>query len=196
MMSYVYDESRAAEAAAWLLCRRGAPMTFLKLLKLLYMADRESLRLRGVPLTGDAMVSMDKGPVLSRTYDLIRGSGTDPAAQARWNAYVCRPDPNGWIVKSRVEPAATGGDTDWFPSLSESDRDILNSTDAAYGAMTESELIEVGHQLPEWEDPKGSSIRIDPVRILEDVGMSPEQIRALSVAAQERHALRRALGLR
>lgn len=54
-------------------------MPYIRLLKLLYVADRESLQETGRPITGDHVVAMDHGPVLSRTYDLIKGEtvGTD-----------------------------------------------------------------------------------------------------------------------
>ena len=46
-------------------------LTVLQLVKLLYFVDREALLRRGAPVTGDRMVSMDHGPVLSTTLDLI-----------------------------------------------------------------------------------------------------------------------------
>ena len=48
-------------------------MSRLRLLKLLYIADRESLTERARPITGDYPVAMDHGPVLSNTYNLIKG---------------------------------------------------------------------------------------------------------------------------
>jgi uncharacterized phage-associated protein len=195
MITYTYDEGRAAEAAAWLLTRRAEPMTFLKLLKLMYMADRQALQLRGVPITGDTMVSMDKGPVLSRSYDLIKRSKDEPSGGQPWGAYVRRPDPHRWLVEARVRWSDGDDQEERFSSLSKSDRDILNAVNETYGAMTESQLIEVGRRLPEWDDPKGSSKPIDPVRIFQAAGMSAEQIEALSTASQERTELRRALGL-
>jgi len=46
-------------------------MSYLKLIKLLYIIDREALLRWGRPLTGDRYVSMDHGPVLSQTLNLI-----------------------------------------------------------------------------------------------------------------------------
>lgn len=48
-------------------------MSHLKLMKLLYLADRESLRLHGLSMTGDCLVSMPHGPVLSMTLNLMDG---------------------------------------------------------------------------------------------------------------------------
>ena len=52
-------------------------MSYMKLIKLLYLADREALLRWGRPITFDAYVSMDRGPVLSSVLDLING-GTAP----------------------------------------------------------------------------------------------------------------------
>src|SRR6185312_10095771 len=46
-------------------------MHYLKLLKLMYLADREALLRWGIPISTDRYVSMDHGPVVSNTYTLI-----------------------------------------------------------------------------------------------------------------------------
>src|SRR5580704_6554415 len=48
-------------------------MNYMRLLKLLYIADRESLRETGRPITGGPIVAMERGPVLEEVYELIRG---------------------------------------------------------------------------------------------------------------------------
>jgi hypothetical protein len=54
-------EVKATQAAARLLQNRGGRMKFLKLIKLLYLADREALSRSGRPITTDSYVSMDNG---------------------------------------------------------------------------------------------------------------------------------------
>jgi uncharacterized phage-associated protein len=46
-------------------------MSFLKLIKLMYLADRRALLEQGRSITFDRYVSMDHGAVLSQTYNLI-----------------------------------------------------------------------------------------------------------------------------
>ena len=48
-------------------------MNYMRILKLLYIADRESLRETGRPIAGGAVVAMPRGPVLEEVYNLIRG---------------------------------------------------------------------------------------------------------------------------
>ncbi len=67
-----FDEEKATEAAALILSLRGGQMHYMKLIKLLYLLDREALSRWGIPVTTDTYVSMDHGPVVSAIYNLIR----------------------------------------------------------------------------------------------------------------------------
>ena len=68
-----YSEKRAAQTAAFFISRAGGTIELLKLMKLMYLAERESLVKYGEPITGDVLVSMKHGPVLSNTLDHING---------------------------------------------------------------------------------------------------------------------------
>ncbi len=48
-------------------------MNYMRLLKLLYIADRESLGETGRPITGGPVIAMERGPVLKEVYELILG---------------------------------------------------------------------------------------------------------------------------
>lgn len=47
-----YCEKRAAQTAAFFICRAGGAIEVLKLMKLMYLAERESLARYGEPITG------------------------------------------------------------------------------------------------------------------------------------------------
>lgn len=68
----IFSERKAAEAAAFLLLKGGGGLELLKLMKLMYLAERESFKKYGESITGDAFVSMQHGPVLSGTYDFAK----------------------------------------------------------------------------------------------------------------------------
>ena len=70
------NEKQLVEAAARLIAFEGGTINYTKLLKLLYIADRESLRRHHTSISGDAYVSMNAGPVLSRAYNLIKGEAS------------------------------------------------------------------------------------------------------------------------
>ena len=74
MAAALFNERRTAQVAAFLLHRAGGSLPLIKLMKLMYLAERLSLQRYGEPLTGDRLVSMGHGPVLSRTYDHINGA--------------------------------------------------------------------------------------------------------------------------
>lgn len=167
---FVFDEHKAATAAARILELNGAPMEYIKLIKLLYLADRRSLVETGYPITGDAMVSMDHGPVLSRVYDSVKfASGDGP-----WQRHISAPE--NYRVRL-LEP------TDGL-ALSEYEEEILSEVFAAYAHLKWQKLIDVMHELPEWQDPHGSSWPIDARIILREAGKSDEDIEQVASQAE------------
>jgi uncharacterized phage-associated protein len=57
--------------AAFLYFHQSDEMSYLRMLKLLYLADRESLKETGRSIASDRVVAMEHGPVLSSVYELI-----------------------------------------------------------------------------------------------------------------------------
>ena len=57
-----YSEKRAAQSAAFFISRARGTIEISKLMKLMYLAERESLARYGEPITGDVLVSMKQGP--------------------------------------------------------------------------------------------------------------------------------------
>src|SRR5438552_3980832 len=85
-MHFLFHFKKALQATAVLLgYERGRRMSYMRLLKLLYVADRESLGRTGRPITGDRAVAMKRGPVLNRVYDLIRGQS---ARAGEWDQFI------------------------------------------------------------------------------------------------------------
>jgi Protein of unknown function (DUF4065) len=72
MKLYYLDVRKAAQAIGVLLrtlSRRE--LEYLAIIKLLYIADRESWKETGASITGDAPCAMKNGPVLSGVYDIV-----------------------------------------------------------------------------------------------------------------------------
>lgn len=75
-----YDVERNVQACAVLLkAEPSRRVSRLRLMKLLYIADREMVQKRGRSITGDRFCAMEHGPVLSNTYDLIKGESQNSA---------------------------------------------------------------------------------------------------------------------
>ena len=69
----MFDEKAAAHMAVYLLRKNNAPMSHLKLMKLMYLSERTSLKDYANTISGDRFVSMPHGPVLSATLDHMNG---------------------------------------------------------------------------------------------------------------------------
>lgn len=145
-----YREDKTTQAAAILLKLRGGKMSHLKLIKLLYIVDREALLSWGRPVTFDAYVSMDKGPVLSKTLDIIN-DGAGPGQQSYWDTYISEPEHHE--VKL-LKPASDS-------ELSEAEVKLIHKIFDEYGQKSRWELVDVVHGFAEWQDPKGSAIPIE-----------------------------------
>jgi uncharacterized phage-associated protein len=145
-----FNERRATEAAAKFLKLRGGRMSYLKLIKLLYLLDREALLRWGRPVTTDRYVSMDNGPVVSRIFDLIREEPA-PGADPIWRHYISAP--TNYEVTLTAEPA-----TD---ELSPAEESLIEEIFEKYGKLSRWDLVNLSHNLAEWQDPHGSVIPIE-----------------------------------
>jgi len=179
-MRFVFDERRAAQAAARLLHSHDGLMPSIKLIKMLYLADREALIETGVPITGDRFVSMRHGPVLSRVLDLIKDD--DPAPDSIWHGYVERGDFDVRLVGR--------ADDDW---LSRCNRDTLDGIFEVYGCRKEWDVVAHTHALPEWTDPGKGATPIDPEDILRYSGYSEEAIQSIAEQAEAAYSMHNAL---
>ncbi len=71
-MPFTFFPEKITQAAAIILSDSpNATMSYMKLIKLMYIADRESIAETRSPITGDRPVAMRHGPVLSTLYDYI-----------------------------------------------------------------------------------------------------------------------------
>ena len=175
MMCFPFKERKSAQAAAYILAKHKGKMDYLKLIKLLYLADRASLVKKGKPITGAKMVSMPFGPVLSEILNLIN-LGRRYEEDRPWLEYVSAPE--GYAVR------LVSADTE-YDQLSEHERSILDEIDAMFGKMNKWSLVDWTHELPEWQDPRGSSLPIDPADILRAEGRSERDIQRIAESAAQ-----------
>jgi uncharacterized phage-associated protein len=153
---------KVAQASGVLLKTEPAQrMSRLRLLKLLYIADRECLIEKSRPITGDRAVAMDHGPVLSFTYDLIKGKDF---GSPEWATYFR-------TVGRDVELAADPG----VGKLSRYEIGKLQDVAARFAEQNDWEVAEYTHGFPEWKknQPTGHSAKPIPVDdLLEATGLS------------------------
>ena len=165
-----FNERKATAAAAFLLAQEGGTMDYMRLVKLLYLAERETLARLAHPLTGDAYYALDQGPILSRVVDLCKS-----ASRGVWSAQIER---SGlWAVRLKTAPD--------LGSLSPAETTILEEIAKAHRDNDQWELSTLMHRLPEWRDPRGARVEIAPTDILAALGKTPEQIRAILDEAED-----------
>jgi len=165
-MRFVLNREKAAQAAAQIVKLHGGKINLMVLIKLLYLADRTTLIETGSPITGDQMVSMPHGPVLSQILDAIN-FGTFGDDNDSWSRYIS--DRDGYNLSLTIEDPSN-------EELSDYEVRILTQIHDQYGHLTPFQLRDLTHNLPEWKDPMGGSLPIDPVTVLESAGKSREEI--------------------
>ena len=189
---YLFEELLAcarcasAQIAAFFAHREGGVINIMKLVKLMYLADREGLKRYGTPVSFDRMVSLDNGPVLSQTLNLINGDVSRDAA-AIWEAWIS--DRSNHRVRLQREFAVEKLD-----QLSDADLDVLETVWRQFGDMNQWDLSEYTHRnCPEWKFPEGSSLPINEVDVLQAVGTPREEAEILAARIKAERDLDRAL---
>jgi uncharacterized phage-associated protein len=140
MENFSFNFDRTLQAAAYLLKKAGGrPTTYLRLIKMLYIADREYLAENGYTITGDQAVAMQYGPVLSHVFDLVRGKDSQ---SDRWQESICTGRRHGLRL---VSDPGTG-------DLSRLAVRKLDSVFERYGNLSPHRVVELTHNFPEWQE--------------------------------------------
>ena len=178
-MRFVFNERKAAQTAAQILGLQGSRMPYIKLVQLLYLADRQSLIETGYTVTGDRLVASHHGPALGRILDLITWG---PVGHSVWQTVVSSPE--NYNVSLLTDDAGS-------EELSEYEIALLADVNERYGHMDRSELLKYTRSLPEWGDPVGESAEIDARVILREAGKSDDEIKAISAQVEAIWTLRK-----
>jgi uncharacterized phage-associated protein len=131
-----FNFKRTLQASAYLLRLDGKRMSYLRLLKLLYIADREWLAETGESITGDRAFAMKNGPVLTSVYDLIKGVGSKAGL---WDDCI---HTEGYAIELVTDP---GRD-----ELSKAVVQKLTEVRERFRDVDDFELSELTHAFPEW----------------------------------------------
>lgn len=176
-----YNARKAAQTVAFFALKTNAKSIFvIKAVKLVYLADRESLRRFGFPIQMEPRVSMTRGPVNSFTYDHIKGE-TPPQEDGGWSAFLSDREDHRVGLSN---PNLTVDDLD---ELSDADIQVLDSVWNDFGNMDRWDLVAWTHNkanLPEWNDPNGSSRPISVEDILRAINAPAPEAQAQAVEDQ------------
>ncbi len=170
MIEFKFNEIKTTQASVLLLQMAGGKMNYMKLIKLLYLIDREALINWGRSLTGDTYFAMKHGPVLSNVLDTIN-YGKDPTDDSYWYEYITKP--SEYIIK--LTGHLPGQD-----KLSKREIELIKEIFNKFNEFNEWDLVEICHEiLPEWKDPGETSELIQVDKILEKEKKSPDEIKEI-----------------
>lgn len=156
-----YNSRKAAQIAAFFARCQGGKINILKLVKLIYLAERKFLRAFDMSMLNDKLVSMDNGPVNSRTLNKINGLTPDED----WSEFVTDRS-HHFVGLSNPETS-----DDRLDELSRAELRTLRDVWEEFGQMNQWDLVEYTHKhCQEWEDPHGSSTPIPYERLFKAVG--------------------------
>jgi len=140
-----FDYRKATQCLNYLALKAGKSIDKLKVLKLIYFADRYHLRKYGRLITNDIYFAMELGPVASSTKDIAGGSEFLDETESKYANEYLHTRPQHKLVSNKLV------DTDVF---SESDIEALDFAWNKFGHLSPSALVELTHKYPEWDRNK------------------------------------------
>ncbi len=151
-----FNSRKAAQIVAFFAREQGGNINVLKLMKLVYIADRRNMEKYDFSISGDVFVSMDHGPLNSITYNCVNAMDEN---RPGWDEFVTDRAGNDVGLARNV----TNEDLD---ELSIAELETLKEVWADFGAMGKWDIRNWTHEnCPEWEDPKGGSSLIPYARV-------------------------------
>jgi uncharacterized phage-associated protein len=156
--------AKKIQAAAVLLKLEERRMDRLRLLKLLYIADREALKERGCPIIGGRISALDQGPLHAEIYDLIKGEhGSEP----EWSSFFTD---DSYAVVLHTDPGRL--------DLSPYEIEKLTEISERFRFMDTWSLVELTREFGEWkrhhQDATPQTIPLEDV--LRELGFSEAEI--------------------
>jgi hypothetical protein len=167
------DIDKAIAATAYLIQKAGGRFDVFVLIKTLAWAERNTIIAYGTSITGDRLVSMDKGPVVSGIYDLIKGKEIKghPEALKKWGKHIMARESHVLRIKECPD----------MEVLSVREIEIIDAAFRTISQIPSYWLAAWTHEnFPEWKDPKGSSLEIDRAEILKTAKKSNKEIEAIN----------------
>ncbi len=168
----LFDVEKLIGFAAYVMKKlERSSMQYIKLIKLMYLSDRESVKLYDRTISNDDLYSMDNGPILSRLLNLIH-QDCNSELQCLWNACF---SVSNYDIEIHPDKAYL-----YIDRLSRAEMKIVDKVVAEFGNRDVWDLIDnYLHHLPEWKNPHGSSIPIRLEDLMRAFDRSEEEIAAV-----------------
>jgi hypothetical protein len=165
---FPFSPQKATEVVAQFLKLAHGRINIMKLVKLVYLLDRESIGRRGVPVVGGAYLSMRNGPVTSEILDLVN-SGSLWSCETNWDQFISAR--RNYEVELTHDP---GRD-----HLSEFELGLIAEVFALHEKEDQFALRDWCHaHCGEWLPLETGLAAISLVDIAEEVGRDPDEVLA------------------
>lgn len=159
-MKTPFDIHKAAQTAHFFVTRSGCEMPILKLVKLIYLADRLSLEKRKTPIVGGSFYSLPHGPITSEVLNLIN-DGT-MADNSPWEKLITDRANHMVGINQAVQE---------YDALALSELRLLEEVWHRFGSYDRWDLVRWTHKhCEEWVDPNGGALEISARKLAESFG--------------------------
>jgi uncharacterized phage-associated protein len=183
----MFNERKAAQIAAFFTAKQGGTISHLKLMKLMYLAERLSIQEYGDSMVNDTLVSMRYGPVLSQTKDCMDGYG-NPNLPDGWDSWISD------RANHKVSLSKEDFTEDQLDELSRSELEILDRVWEEHKDKDQWALADFTHDhCAEWHDPGTSTLPIKYEDVLSANGMDQDEAKALAARIRERQQIEKTL---
>jgi hypothetical protein len=174
MIQFKFDVSKIIQIVDFLVARNSFSLNYTKMIKLLYIADKQALAQHDIVITGDRYFSMKNGPVLSGVLDLIDGEFHDAESQELWNNHF---NTLGHDVVSKTKKPLE------YDKLTPFEESLLAEIDNKYKHYDYGRMINLTHDKKKfaevrWQEAEkmGTSLHLGIEDILKQLGRTDEEI--------------------
>jgi len=135
------DYKKITQALNYLASKEGGKISYMKALKLLYLADRLHLRRYGRLITDDRLVAMKNGTLGSQAKDIVVQNEHLPYSVYQYSEdKLDRSTPN--VIGKKIEEK---------DQLSDTDIECVDEVYDLLGDKDQFALADLTHSLPEWK---------------------------------------------
>lgn len=155
-----YMSRKAAQICAYFAKLSGESIEKLKLIKLIYLAEREFLKRHGHPMLWDEMFSLPHGPICSNTLNGINGE----LDQKDWSEFIVR-------LSNRDVSSLIEAKRDQLDEISNAELDVLNGVWESFGWMSAPQIRNYTHKnCPEYTELEQGRLPISYKDVFEALG--------------------------
>ncbi|MFH1158984.1 MAG: Panacea domain-containing protein [Pseudomonadota bacterium] len=155
-----FQSRKAAQVSAFFAQGAGPSIDKLKLIKLIYLAERQFMLKYGQPMLYDEFFSLRHGPICSNALNGINGD----IDRGTWSAFISK-------QQNKISATRTFSRED-FDEISNAEIEVLKSTLESFGFMTASQLRNYTHKhCPEYTEIESGRIPINYFSLFKVLGL-------------------------